>query len=438
MSNWNEIIKSKTLQPDEVDVVIYHSPCSDGTGSGYVAWKYLSLKFPERNVLYYPMAIGALPPTGLENKNVLICDYSYKKTILLDLLEKVNKLLIIDHHKSAEKDLNEIEEKYKIFDMHHSGAMLTWSYFFPDVESPLMIKYIEDRDIWTKKLPNTDDFASWFYTLTLDFKEYDKYLDDNLLLEMIKTKGIAYGEFNNYLTQQAVDYSIPKFCKINNKYYFVAYVNSTVCKSDVGNKIFDKHVYCDFSAIYSISETNNNTSFSLRSTTQRADVSEIAFSLGGGGHSAASGCSVCYVTNHLPGNVYDNGQLYKLLDTVKFDTLNISNTQLNVAYLNTPIYKYELGTYLMQNKYTNQHKINIRVIENLYMLKNNQMDVHKIDLVIVSGYNYNTNTTEYFVGFNDELDFNIRTSLLSKYNINITETDKFANINVCGNNLSLF
>lgn len=51
--------------------------------------------------------------------------------------------------------------------MTHSGAMLTWFYFFPEIEPPLLIKYIEDRDIWTKALPNTDDFSSWFYTLPL-------------------------------------------------------------------------------------------------------------------------------------------------------------------------------------------------------------------------------------------------------------------------------
>ena len=438
MSNWNEIIKNKELQPDEVDVVIYHSPCSDGTGSGFVAWKYLSSKFPDRNVTYYPMNIGELPPSGLENKNVLICDYSYKKQVLIELLKKVNKLLIIDHHKSAEKDLNEIEDKYKIFDMTHSGAMLTWYYFFPDLESPLMIKYIEDRDIWTKKLPNTDDFASWFYTLPMDFKEYDKYLDDNLLLEMIKTKGIAYGEYNNYLTQQAVKYSVPKFCKINNKYYLVAYVNSTVCKSDIGNKVFDKYVYCDFSVTYSISDSTNSTSFSLRSTKQRADVSEIAFSLNGGGHAAAAGCNVCYVTNYLPGTVYDNEQLYKLLDTIKFETISINEKQLNIAYLNTPIYKHELVHYLMQTKYVDNNKNNISVIENIYMLKNNVSDVHKIDLVIASDYDHNTNMTCCLIRFNDNLDFDTRKNIASKYNVDIVETNRSIDASVSGYNISLF
>lgn len=101
-------INSKDLQPDDVNVVIFHDPCSDGRASELSAKKYLSEKFPDRHVDYYPMTIGSSPPQGLEDKNVLICDYSYKKDVLIDLLSKVNKLLIIDHHKSAVFYLNEL------------------------------------------------------------------------------------------------------------------------------------------------------------------------------------------------------------------------------------------------------------------------------------------------------------------------------------------
>jgi oligoribonuclease NrnB/cAMP/cGMP phosphodiesterase (DHH superfamily) len=143
------------------------------------------------------------------------------------LIKKANKVLVIDHHKSAEKDLKDIEDKYKWFDMTHSGAMLTWFYFFPEISPPLMIRYIEDRDIWTKALPNTDDFSSWFYTLPLEFPVYDKYAQsDELLKEMIETYGKAYGELNRYYSKQAVEHCVPKFCSIKDKFYLIGYVNS--------------------------------------------------------------------------------------------------------------------------------------------------------------------------------------------------------------------
>lgn len=438
MSNWIEIIKTKELQPDEVDTVIYHHPCSDGTGSGFCAWKYLSNKFPNRDVKYYPMSIGAAPPPGLENKNVLICDYSYRKDILLDLLKKVNKFLVIDHHKSAEKDLQEIDNKYKIFHMGYSGAMLTWYYFFPEIKPPLMIEYIQDRDIWTKKLPNTDDFASWFYTLEFEFEEYNKYLDDDLLLNLINIKGKSFGELNDYYTKQSIDYAVPKFCKIKDKYYFVAYVNSSICKSDIGNQVFNKHPFIDFSAVYSINDVNNSTNFSLRSTDKHSDVSEIAFSLNGGGHRNASGVTINDVTNHLSGIVYDNGQLYKLLDMVYFQQIKCETNNLTIAYLNTPINKHEFGSYLLQKKYTDKNNDDIHVAENLYMLLNKIEKRHIVNMAITYSYNPHLNISEYVVLFSDSVHIDVRKKLIDGCDFTASETYKCVTITHTGNDLFLF
>ena len=394
-------LKNK-MKPEEIDTVIYHNPCSDGTGSGFVAWKYLSQKFPERTVEYYPCNIGSPPPQNLEGKNVLICDYSYKKDVLLELIDKTNKLLIIDHHKSAEKELSDIEEKYKIFDMEHSGAMLTWFYFFPNTEPPLLIKYIEDRDIWAKKLPNTDDFNSWFHTRPLDFEEYDKYLDDSLLLEMITSKGISYGELNNYYTKNAVDYCVPKFCKIKDKYYIVGYVNTTICKSDVGNQIFDKFSYVDFSAAYSVSDVTDSTSFSLRSIDTGVDVSEIARSLDGGGHAKASGVRVPYVTNTLPGQTFDNGKIYDIISNIYCTTLSIpSIATLNIVYLCYQSYKKHLGKYLLQTKYYDGEAA-IQVCQDILTKEEHNHVPKKVDAACVFHYDPIMQTTTFSVTFTND------------------------------------
>jgi oligoribonuclease NrnB/cAMP/cGMP phosphodiesterase (DHH superfamily) len=378
------------LNKDEIDVVIYHSPCSDGTGSAYCAWKYF--QNTNKIIEYLPRNIGALPPNNLENKNVLIVDYSYKKDILLNLISKVKNLLIIDHHKSAEKDLQDIEDKYKIFDMNHSGCILTWNYFFPDILPPLVLKYIEDTDIWTKVLPNTNEFVSWFYTLPHDFEIYDLYTDNELLLSNIESKGKAYLELNNIMVEAALQHSVPKFCKIKNKYYFVSYVNS-VLKSDVGNKSLSKWPLIDFSAVYTINDKDDSSSFSLRSSNKHVDVSEVAFAFGGGGHRNASGISIDYVTNVLPSKVLGDFELYRLLDTVYFDKLG----DINVVYLSTSIYRYEFCSYLLQNKYNN-----INMAENLYMIKNNSI-YSEINCVIVYNFDKGLGKTDYSIKFNDKI-----------------------------------
>ena len=420
-NDWDLIIKSKNLQPKDVDTVIYHHPCTDGTASGYVAWKYFQMNFPTKHVDYYPMTIGSQPPPDLQGKNVLICDYSYKKDILNSLLTIVNNLLIIDHHKSAEKDLKDIDEKYKIFHMGHSGAMLTWYYFFTGIEPPVFIQYVQDRDIWTKALPLTDEFTSWFYTLPLEFEEYDKYIDDDLMSEMVQIKGIPYKELNDYYCRESVDHAIPKFCKIKDKYYFVAYVNSTVVKSDIGNLIFEKYPLIDFSAVYSISDSSESTSFSLRSTKKHSDVSEIAFSLGGGGHAEASGVRVQFVTNKLPGEVY--GKLYSVLKYVYFGKIDIDDIRYGIVYLPSYMYKREFGSYLLQTKYKvwnkdKQTNEDISVAQSLMNNLNNGVDRQynvsgsntlliddscKIEISAVWTYNACTNKTSFILGFSENL-----------------------------------
>ena len=399
----------KNLLPDDVNYVIYHSPCCDGTGSGLVAWKYLSHKFPDRKVIYKPMSIGAPPQSDLEGKNVLICDYSYKKDIILELLKKVNKLLIIDHHKSAEKDLIDIDDKYKIFNMDHSGAILTWNYFYPDREIPLLLQYIEDRDIWRKQLPNSDDFFAAISILPHDFEVYNQYFDSEKILDLINNKGRAYGELNKYNADNTSDYAVPKFCKIKGKYYIVGYVNTTVLKSDVGNMIFNKLPHIDFSVVYSINDKSNSTSFSLRSTPKHADVSEIAFSFQGGGHREASGLRIDYVTSTLPGRVYDHGDVYKLLEKIYYDKYIIDTVTFNVIYLHSTFYRHALGTYLLQTKYQTKDKEKIQVGSCL----KEGMTQH-LHIACIWSYDAANNMSEYIITFDDSLSNGIKDKFIKK------------------------
>ncbi len=340
------------LVPDEIDTVIYHSPCPDGTGAAYSAWKYLTEKFPDRKVEYYGIAAGANPPLNVTNRSVLICDISFRKEILVDMISKAKRLAILDHHISAQKDLAEIDDKYKVFRMDRSGAFLTWSYFFPDQPVPLLIQYIQDVDIWTKKLPNADAFSSWFSLVPYEFEQYDKYIEDSALLQMIDVKGRSMVELNQFYTQQACPFVAPKFMQIRDKFYFVGYLNSTVLKSDIGNRVFDGYPMIDFSCIYSINDRTDSTSISLRSTAKHVDVSVIASYFRGGGHRNASGMRIEGVTNTLPGKVFDAGRLYSSLWKIYFDQVSIEGKEFNIVYFNSNVHRSKLGKYFLQTKYT--------------------------------------------------------------------------------------
>lgn len=358
------------MHPKDIDIVIYHKNCADGMGSAFSIWYYYELNQIKRHPIYYP-AIHNTHPPDVKDKNVLICDFSYKKNVLTNMIKEAKDLLVIDHHISAQKDLEEIDSKYKVFDMDHSGAVLTWMHIFPEKEIPLLLRYIEDRDIWKKKLPNTDAFASFFYLLPFDFQVYKEYLNDEFLLNEINTKGINYLTLNEHNVKQISKHTSLKFSRIGNKFYFVGYVNSNVLKSDIGSNIFDVYPHVSFSVVYSVDDNRDNTTFSLRSRNEYDDVSQVATLLGGGGHRNASGVMVENVQNVLPSRVYDVNKLYELVKNIYFDSVICKDgKELNIVYLSSNSYQWELGKYLLQDRYNKPHQEkwyqNCTFLNNLY------------------------------------------------------------------------
>jgi oligoribonuclease NrnB/cAMP/cGMP phosphodiesterase (DHH superfamily) len=389
-----------TLQPDEVDYVIYHHPCTDGFGSAFVAWKYLSTRFPDRPVTYYPASIGAPPPNDVIGRNVLICDYSYRKTQLAELIGKVKKLLILDHHKSAQKELVDLPDQYKVFDMNQSGAVLTWKFFFPQEPVPRLIEYIQDRDLWTNRLPNIDKFAAWFWIQPFDFNVFNDYLDAGRLETMITTHGAAFVELNNYYITQARNSVAIRFTKIHGKFYVVGYINSSVLKSDIGNRIVTDFPQLDFAAIYTVDDQAGVTRFSLRSSDTQADVSEIATSLSGGGHRNAAGVVVTGITNHLTGQIYEFNHLYERLQKITMTPLTIPDLgTYNVFYLHSTVHKGKLTKYLVQPK---SGPNSISVARSLLQQSNDRADWPDA-LAVVWDYDPLDDQTTFVVAFAPKL-----------------------------------
>jgi uncharacterized protein len=268
-------------------IVIYHKNCNDGFGSALVAW----LKFGN-DAEYYPATHYTQPP-NVTNKKVFILDFSYSKEIILHMIQESSELLIIDHHISAQKALEEIPNENKIFDMTHSGATLTWKYFFPDKNIPLLLQYIEDRDIWKNELPNTKECFFGLCEIPKIFSEWSFYLNDFKIEELISNGKILCKHNNALITFISKSSYLVKEILKDNKEYNIAYLNSNVLKSDIGNFIISKlYPQANFSAIYHYDGNVNKTIFSLRSTDEKTDVSEIAKLYDGGGHRCASGLSI--------------------------------------------------------------------------------------------------------------------------------------------------
>lgn len=218
---------------------VYHAGCADGLGAAWAVHKalgpdveFVSAKYgdlPPRESCPVCNGTGAgdyscsagctdclgtgfLGPLHL-NRNVLIVDFSYPLDVLRAMAAEARSVLVLDHHKTAQEDLqnpaviclddlsaskerssdsmissNQVTGASRwsrtvgnsgisqplmnfsnwidycgdelrgddsnlaaIFDMDRSGAGLTWDYLHPGVSRPRIIDLIEDRDLWKFK-----------------------------------------------------------------------------------------------------------------------------------------------------------------------------------------------------------------------------------------------------------------------------------------------
>jgi len=285
----------KILDKDKIDVVIYHGyPCLDGFGSAMIVWLYYKEKFGIDSVKSMKFLGGSYESKEImpdfKGKNVIMLDFSLKKAELMALIEKVNSFMILDHHTTAQIELTDVPDELKIFDMNRSGVGITWDYFFPGGPMPLLFEYIQDRDLWTKKMPLVDVFTLMANMTERKYEVFELFLNEEYLNQQIE-KGKYYFEYQEHMIENIVNHATFNIVDINGTYCVVGYCNTGSFMSDVGNKIFSKYSFADFSCVYYYNNQIDETKISLRSTGTRMDVSAIAASFGGGGHRNASGCS---------------------------------------------------------------------------------------------------------------------------------------------------
>lgn len=260
-------------------VCIYHGNCADGFGAAWAVRKALG------DIEFHPGKYQE-PPPDVTGKDVVMVDFSYKRPELLELAARAKSILILDHHKTAAEDLVDLPANVTaIFDMNHSGAMLTWKHFFPDEAPPVLLLHIEDRDLWRFALKNTREIQANVFSYPYDFQVWDRLMAANV--ETLITEGSAIErkhfkdikELLGVVTRPMIigGFSVP----VAN----LPYIHS----SDAGHQLAEGR---PFGACYW--DTPEGRVFSLRSTDAGVDVGAVAQLYGGGGHRNAAGFSVSF------------------------------------------------------------------------------------------------------------------------------------------------
>lgn len=262
-----------SLDPNSINVVIYHADCTDGFGAAYSAWKCLG-----NRAEYYPCKHGTEPP-NVKGKNVVILDFSFNNETTKKMIDEANQLLVIDHHKSAMVELHDIPNTH--FDMTKSGAMLSWEFFHPGKEPPKFIKYIMDRDLWTWELDYSKEFSAAFDMVPFEFEEFEKFEDDSVFDDAVK-RGSYILAYSKTVVKKVCEKAQHR--KLDDKDVLV--VNASHWMSEIGARLAPD---CDFALIWYWDHEAQNTKVSLRAFHDTVDVAEIAKGFGGGGHRKAAG-----------------------------------------------------------------------------------------------------------------------------------------------------
>ena len=253
--------------------VLYHKGCPDGFGAAWAAWRALGEK-----AVYIPVAYKEPVPELPPNARVLIIDFCYPRADCLKLKESVASLQVLDHHKSATEEMTGIP--WAKFDLAHSGAYLAWVHFHGE-KVPEFVLYLEDRDLWTFKLPFSKEVAVTVASYPYDFAIWNGLLERDL--QSLMVEGIAILRYQNQKIEEMCDRAVWKEFDGHK----VPVVNATTMFSEVANRLCEAHPYVPFAAYY-FDRKDGKRQWGLRSP-GRFDVTTVAVKRGGGGHPGAAG-----------------------------------------------------------------------------------------------------------------------------------------------------
>ena len=305
--------------------VIYHADCADGFGAAYAAWR----RFGDA-ATYRPMHHGQpWEMAEIAGHEVYILDFSFSPDKLEAVSSLAQSVVQIDHHASARRPwvqhlapAADGSEYYRhpalpltlCFNLDKSGARLAWEYFHPAQPVPLILRHIEDLDIWRFALPGTRavgralrllefDFALWdelmrtaptpdsprYKALLAEGESIERFFQteiDRLAKSQLVMPARLRGEPLDPL--QALRHGLPTLVEEARAWRAIsglAINANALFASELGDRLAERSG--SFGLIWQLGN-DGQVKASLRAR-GKIDVAEIAANYGGGGHPNAAG-----------------------------------------------------------------------------------------------------------------------------------------------------
>ncbi len=269
--------------------LIYHAGCPDGFGAAWSARQAWGT-----DGRYIPRSHDDdFDPDPFEDELVVIADISLSNEQLRALGEVAGNLCVLDHHLTArdhyasdpgvENTLSAQGHRVH-FDLGHSGAILAWNYFHPDVEPPDLLRYVEDQDLWNWSLPSSQEINAAIGSYARSFECWDELAARPI--ESLADEGRPIVRANAMEVERAIRLAHP--IAIGKER--IEAVNAGQPRAAIGHALAKRSAYGKpWGIVYRLSGSRVDcTIYSL----DELDASAIATRFGGGGHRNAAGFSV--------------------------------------------------------------------------------------------------------------------------------------------------
>lgn len=301
-------------------ICVFHGNCADGFTAAWAVYKSLG-----PDIEYFPGVYGK-PPPDVKGKHVIMVDFSYKRPVLEGMAQSARSILVLDHHKTAQNDLESFglgsrpdrtwaewqellssaraagygeKSAYEsgniasLFDTERSGAGITWDYFHPGKKRPPLIDYVEDRDLWKFKMEASREVNAYIFAHEYTFLNWDVLAEEIYSRVAVAVTGGRAIEKKHHKDVKELVAVCKRRMIIDGIVIWGASIPFTHT-SDAGHLMSEIDW---FAACYW--DTPEGRVFSLRSAEPSKsnplgghDVSEIAKKYGGGGHKRAAGFTV--------------------------------------------------------------------------------------------------------------------------------------------------
>jgi len=232
-------------------------------------------------------------PRRYDGHLVAFVDITPPAEAFRELAEVAARIIVLDHHVSArdrfhaDPSLASALAKrghHVQFDISRSGAVLAWSYFHPDEPIPELLLYVEDQDLWSWKLPRSEEVNAALTSYPREFGAWESLAVRPT--QDLATEGTHIVRANRIEVERALQTAHPIALGAKR----AEAVNARSLRAPLGHELAKRASYGEpWGVVYRLSGDRVDVSiYSIGDL----DVSKIAQRYGGGGHRNASGFSV--------------------------------------------------------------------------------------------------------------------------------------------------